>query len=324
MTEAEIKALIQQELPNIIAQDIFIRDFILRTVSNYYSPKQETDSKFDRILAQLERDREEQARKWDENNRKFDEFIQEQARKWEDNNRKWDEFTQEQNRKWDEQNRKWEDNNRKWDEFTQEQNRKWDEQNRKWEDNNRKWDEFTQEQARKWDEQNRKWDEQNRKWEENNKKLDKMQQQIDQSLAEIKKANKRYDSTIGALGSRWGLYSEASFRNGLKGILEDSFGVEVININEYDHDGEVFGRPDQVEIDVIIKNGLIILCEIKSNIDKAGMYIFDRKVAFYEKHHNRTVNRKIVISPMVDPRALPVAENLGIEIYSYAEDIENL
>ncbi|MBR8827840.1 MAG: DUF3782 domain-containing protein [Gomphosphaeria aponina SAG 52.96 = DSM 107014] len=224
MTEAEIKALIQQELPNIIAQDIFIRDFILRTVSNYYSPKQETDSKFDRILAELQREREEQARKW----------------------------------------------------------------------------------------------------EENNKRLDKMQEQIDQSLAEIKKANKRYDSAIGALGSRWGLYKDASFRNGLKGILADSFGVEVINLNEYDHDGEVFGRPEQVEIDVIIKNGVVILGEIKSNIDKGGMYIFDRKVAFYEKHHNKTVNRKLVISPMVEPRALPVAKNLGIEVYSYGEDIENL
>jgi hypothetical protein len=42
----------------------------LRTVSNYYAGKQETESKFDRILAELQRDRQEQARKWDENNRK--------------------------------------------------------------------------------------------------------------------------------------------------------------------------------------------------------------------------------------------------------------
>ena len=231
MTEIEIKTIIQRELPNLIAEDPVIRDFILRTVSNYYAGKQETESKFDRILAELQRDREEQAHKWEENNRK-------------------------------------------------------------------------------WDEQNRKWDEQNR-----------FNQEI---LAEIKKLNRKYDSTIGALGSRWGLFSEASFRNGLKGILQDSFGVEVININDFDHEGEVFGRPDQVEIDVIIKNGLVILCEIKSSMSKADLYIFHRKVAFYEKYHHRTVNRKLVICPMVDQRALPVAESLGIEIYSYAEDIENL
>ncbi len=69
MTETEIKNIIQQQLPELISKDPLIRDFILRTVSEYYAPKQETESKFDRILAELQRDREEQARKWDENNR---------------------------------------------------------------------------------------------------------------------------------------------------------------------------------------------------------------------------------------------------------------
>jgi hypothetical protein len=270
MNEAEIKAIIQQKLPEVISQDPLIRDFILRTVSNYYAGKEETESKFDRILAELQQDREAQARKWDE------------------------------------------------------QNRKWDEQNHKWDEQNRKWDEFTQAQARKWDEQNRKWDEQNRKWDENNRRLDKMQQQIDQTLEEIKNVNRKYDSTIGALGARWGLYTEASFRNALRAILQDSFGVEVINFNDFDREGEVFGRPDQVEIDVIVKNGLVILCEIKSSMSKSDMYIFDRKVTFYEKYHQKTADRKLVISPMVDPKALIVAENLGIEVYSYADSVQNL
>jgi hypothetical protein len=133
--------------------------------------------------------------------------------------------------------------------------------------------------------------------------------------------NQKHDSTIGALGSRWGLFTEASFRNGLAAILEDSFGVEVLNLNDYDSDGIVFGRPEQVEFDVIIKNGLVIVCEIKSSISKADMYIFSRKAEFYQQKYQRSVNRKMVISPMVDPNALPVAESLGIEVYSYAEDV---
>ncbi len=296
MNTTEIKKIIQQELPDLIANDPLIRDFILRTVSEYYSPKSESDQRFDRILDELARDREEQARKWDENNRK-----------WDENNRRLDEFIHEQNQKWDENNRKWDENNRKWDE------------------NNRRLDEFIHEQNQKWDENNRKWDENNRRLEdyshEQNQKWWEQQEQNKAMLAEIQKLHKKYDSTIGALGSRWGLYSEASFRNGLKGILEDSFGVEVLNINEFDDQGEVFGRPDQVEIDVIIKNGLVILCEIKSSISKAEMYIFDRKVEFYQKRHQREVNRKLVISPMVNKNALPVAKKLNIEVFSYAEDI---
>jgi hypothetical protein len=42
----------------------------------------------------------------------------------------------------------------------------------------------------------------------------------------------------------------------------------------------VFDRPDQIELDVGIHNGLLILCEMRSSIDKAGMYIFERKARF--------------------------------------------
>ncbi|NER21890.1 MAG: DUF3782 domain-containing protein [Symploca sp. SIO1C2] len=228
MTEEEIKALIHQELPTILQQDQNLRDFVLRTVENYYAGKQETESRFDRILAEIRRDREEQSRKWEE--------------------------------------------------------------------------------------QSRKWEEQNRKWDENN-------QQIQQIMLEIKKLNSKHDSTIGALGARWGLYSESSFRNALKGILEDSFAVEVLHLTEYDSAGEVFGRPEQVEFDLLIKNGLLIICEIKSSMSKADIYTFERKVRFYQNRHQQTANRKIVISPMVHPRAKEIASTLEVEVYSYAEEL---
>jgi hypothetical protein len=172
-----------------------------------------------------------------------------------------------------------------------------------------------EEQARKWEEQNRKWEEQNRKW-------DKNQETINEMLAEIRGLSHKHDSTLGALGARWGLHTEQSFRNGLAGILEESFDVQVLNVTEYDDTGAVFGRPDQVELDIIIQDGTLILCEIKSSMSKADMYTFDRKVAFYEKHHDRKVDRKLVISPMVAPEAQATARELGIEIYSYANSVE--
>ncbi len=172
-----------------------------------------------------------------------------------------------------------------------------------------------EEQTRKWDEQNRKWDEQNRKWDENQAELKRIHEEI---MAQAQK----HDRSIGALGSRWGLQSEKAFRDALAGILEKSFRVEVLNINEYDEQGVVFGRPDQVELDVIIKNGMLLICELKSSIDKAGMYIFERKARFYEQRHQRTANRLIVISPMIDARARKVAEKLGIETYGDSSEVE--
>lgn len=165
------------------------------------------------------------------------------------------------------------------------------------------------------EEQARKWDEQNRKWDESGKRFDRLHEEI---MAQAKK----FDRSIGALGARWGLQSEAAFRSALAGILEQRFGVEVLNINEYDEQGEVFGRPEQVELDIIVKNGLLLICELKSSIGKADMYTFERKVRFYEKRHQRTADRMIAISPMIDAKAARVAEKLGIETYSDSSEVD--
>jgi len=222
MENQQIKQIVMRELPTIMQQDPEVRRFILQLSRQHFADKEETESRFDRVLDELRRDREENTRKWEE---------------------------------------------------------------------------------------------QNRKWEEN-------QVQINRMLDSIEALAKKHDSTIGALGARWGLHTEQSFRNALKGILEDSFGVEVINVTEFDDEGEVFGRPDQVELDVIVQDGILILCEIKSSMSKSDMYTFERKVRFYEKRHKRTADRALVVSPMVEERARQVARKLGIEVYSYARDVD--
>lgn len=162
--------------------------------------------------------------------------------------------------------------------------------------------------------QEKKWEAQEKKWEENQKVINEM-------LVSIKAVDRRIDSTIGALGARWGLQTEGAFRDGLKAILEESFGVKVERYEDYDHDGGVFGRPDQVELDVIIHDRTLILCEIKSSISKSEIYTFWRKKDFYENRHGRKANRVIVISPMVDDSAMAVAKDLGVEVYGYAGDV---
>jgi hypothetical protein len=54
------------------------------------------------------------------------------------------------------------------------------------------------------------------------------------------------------------------------------------------------------------------------------MYSFERKARFYERRHNRTANRLMVISPMIDARAQKVADKLGIETYGDSLDVESL
>ncbi len=275
-----LKETLKRELPELLRTDPQFRDFILDLTRSLYADRDQTETRFDRILNELQRDREQQALN-----------LQEQRRQWDEQNRKWDE----QKRQWDEQNRKWEANQ-------DEQKRQWDEQNHKWDEQNRKW-EANQ------DEQKRQWDEQNRKWEANQLEIRRLNEAL---MAQ----SQRHDRSIGALGARWGLQSERTFRNALAAILQQSFGVKVVRVDEYDTSGEVFGRPDQIELDVIIKNGLLIICELKSSISKSDMYTFERKARFYERLKGRKADRLMVISPMIDDRALSVAQRLGIETYS--------
>ncbi|MDD3553033.1 MAG: DUF3782 domain-containing protein [Deltaproteobacteria bacterium] len=213
-------------------------------------------------------------------------------------------------RKWEEQNKKWEEWNRKWEEEKAEDRRKWEEQNKKWEEWNRKWEEWKAEDRRKWEEQNKKWEENNKRFYEVHEEIMKMADKLDRKLS--------------AIGARWGMQSEMAFRNALAGILEENFGVKVLNIRDYDDTGEVFGRPDQVELDIIIKNGMLIICELKSSMSKGDMYAFERKVRFYEKRHQRKADSLIVISPMVDDKAMSVARELGIRVYSDSTEVDSL
>ena len=172
------------------------------------------------------------------------------------------------------------------------------------------------------EESQHKWEESQRKWDEQQSEIRTLREESQQILKEVQRFIRRYDSRIGALGSRWGSNTDESFRSALGSILEESFGVKVLNITEFDHGGEVFGHPDQVELDIIIRNGLLIICEIRSSVSKSDMCIFGRKVRFYEKHHDTEATRRIVISPMVDRYARPVAERFGIEVFSHAEDVD--
>ena len=93
---------------------------------------------------------------------------------------------------------------------------------------------------------------------------------IRQEMSEIlqyREMRDHYDSSVGALAAIWRLHSQESFRNALKAMLEESFGVQMINVTE--HDDEFFGRLDQIELDLLIKNGLLIIGEIQSSISKS-------------------------------------------------------
>ncbi|MBW8049322.1 MAG: hypothetical protein FVQ77_03065 [Cytophagales bacterium] len=102
-------------------------------------------------------------------------------------------------------------------------------------------------------------------------------------------------------------------------MLEKSFGVKVINYEKIDKKGEVYRSPTSVEIDVIIHDGQVILCEISASFSRDDVEGFARKIKFYEKHEKKKVSRAIIISPMIGSKAIDQAKVYSIETYTYPD-----
>jgi hypothetical protein len=171
-------------------------------------------------------------------------------------------------------------------------------------------------------------EENEQRWEENQqqiraliKELQRQGEELERQGKEIQRVDRRIDRTISALGARWGIMSENAFRNALRGILEENFGVKVERVQYKDESGEVFGWPDQVELDVVIYNGKMLVCEIKASVSRGDVYIFKRKVQSYEKRVGRKADRAILISPVIYEKDAELARTLGIEVYTSVEDV---
>jgi len=243
----------------------------------------------------------------------FDEKWAENERKWIGNEQKWAEFKSYSDEKWAANDARWDANDARWDA-----------NDLKWIANDARWDANDL----KWIANDARWDANDLKWEINDIRWVSISSVLDDLIAsflEFKKDNLKFDEfmrvKVGALGARWGVATENSYRSMLESILVKSFNVEVQNFIGLDESGTVFGRPDQIELDIIIKNGVLIIMELKSSISKNDLYIFERKVRWYELKFDIIVNRAIVVSPMVDRWAIAVAEKLKIELFSNFDDL---
>jgi hypothetical protein len=121
---------------------------------------------------------------------------------------------------------------------------------------------------------------------------------------------------ISALGARWGLESEEAFREGLRGILEKELGLKVERWTAFDETGSVFGHPSQVEVDVAVSNGRVMLIEVSSHVKQADVAALVKKAELYERITGRRLDRLIVVTPFAEERAMEAALKLGVEIYT--------
>ncbi|GAF91355.1 unnamed protein product, partial [marine sediment metagenome] len=81
---------------------------------------------------------------------------------------------------------------------------------------------------------------------------------------------------------------------------------------------------EQVELDVVIKDGKIILVEIKSSAGKNDIYIFLKKRSFFENFSKSKVSKMVFITPSLDYIAKETAKKLNIKLCDSTEKIPKI
>ena len=98
--------------------------------------------------------------------------------------------------------------------------------------------------------------------------------------------------------------------------MEKDFKAKVEKWVYKDEEGFVFRYPSIVDIDLVIKDGEVILAKVKSHIGENDIAILYRKAKFYEKVTGKKPDEIIASSPYIDESAKKVCERLGIRAYT--------
>jgi hypothetical protein len=183
---------------------------------------------------------------------------------------------------------------------------------------------------KRWQENEKRWEENERRWQEAFKRFEAIEAELARLREDFNKmredfnrlyvqVNRRLDSferRLIALGARWGVESEQAFREAMKGILEEILGTaEVRRWAYFDEEGEVFGRPTQVEVDLLVRDDVHILVELKASASEGDVAKLWRAGNLYA----RVVGvkpRLVLVSPFVEEEALKLAKELGVEVYT--------
>ncbi|MEM3607288.1 MAG: DUF3782 domain-containing protein [Candidatus Bathyarchaeia archaeon] len=132
-------------------------------------------------------------------------------------------------------------------------------------------------------------------------------------LGEHSKRIEELARAVQALGARWGILAEDSFRRGMKELVESYFGGKVERWIHHDREGFVHGHPSIVEVDLVARDEERILIEVKSSVSKADVSELWRAGQLYERVEG-VKPRLFVVSPYVDEKARETAEKLGIKV----------
>lgn len=154
--------------------------------------------------------------------------------------------------------------------------------------------------------------------EEHFARLEERQQRLEERMLRVEEGLERLDRTLATVAHRFGVLSEHAFREAMRGILQRYFGAAAQRWSVYDEEGLVYGYPSMVEADVVIRDGVHILVEVKSRVDAGDVLELSRIARLYEKRVGARP-RPVIVAGYATEKAREAAARLGVEIYTYMD-----
>ncbi|WP_258167490.1 DUF3782 domain-containing protein [Vulcanisaeta moutnovskia] len=122
---------------------------------------------------------------------------------------------------------------------------------------------------------------------------------------------------LDALGARWSVVTEDAFRDGVREILRDT-GYTMERWLYYDAYGYVYGYPSEIELDIVVKDGITMIVKITSTIRRTDIIAIHCKAELYTKVTGRPIDKVLAITPFISDKnpdyVKVMAERMGIKI----------
>jgi hypothetical protein len=167
-----------------------------------------------------------------------------------------------------------------------------------------------QEHSKRLEEFSKRIEEMNKVLMEHSKRIEELAKAIQQHGRRIEELSR----LVNVVAHRFGVLSEEGFRDAMRYVVEEIFGVAKVEKWVYnDVEGFVYEKPAVVEVDLVIKDREHILIEIKSRVSRGDVMEFYRIGELYKKVTG-TKPRLAIVGGFIDKVVEELAKDYGIEI----------
>jgi len=224
------------------------------------------------ILEELKNLRKETNRMFEDINKRFEEMNERFDRRFAEMNERFNKRFEEMNERFEEMNER---SDRRFAEMNERFNKRFEEMNKRFEEMDKRFEEMNERSDRRFAEMNERF---NKRFEEMNEQLRGMRED--------------FHNAISGVGSRWGIDAERAFRAGMRKILKENFGADVEEYYIEDKEGIIKGRSVRYQVDLLVKDSVHIIVDVKSSADDFDVYKLHKLGEIY---HSMTGMRPRII-----------------------------